>query len=314
MILTAVLPIFALILAGYGFARLRGFGGEAVALLNSYVVWLALPALLFDFLAEADWRTLNQPGFVVVFTLSMMATFALSMLLTPRIAGAPRPLGRRSLDGLTASYSNTAYMGIPLASGLLGPAGLAAAVIATILTVCALFAFSIALVEIDLNRGASPLAAVGRVAISVCKNPLVASPIVGALWALSGMPLPGALSAFCKMIGASATPVALVTIGMFLAQPSRPRTNSRGETAELGLAVALKLAVQPLLTLALLWTIPLARPYAAAALLLAALPTGTGPFMVAQLYGQEVALASRAILVSTLVSVLTIAAIAVWIV
>lgn len=312
MILATVLPIFALILAGFGFARWRGLGEEAVGLLNQYVVWVALPALLFDFLAEADWAKLNQPRFVLVFTGAMMATFALSMVLSPRVARQQRSLARRSLDALTAGYANAAYMGIPLASGLLGAAGLAAAVISALLTVCALFAFSIALVEIDLNRGHSPLAAIGKVGKSVLMNPLVASPIAGAIWGLAGVPLPGAVSAFCKMLGASATPVALVTIGMFLAQ--KREGGGRDAPAELTLAVVLKLAVQPLLTLALLAVIPLPAPYAAAALLLAALPTGTGPFMVAQLYRQEVALASRAILISTILSVLTISALAWWIV
>ncbi len=312
MIFSTVLPIFALILAGFGFARWRGLGEEAVGLLNQYVVWVALPALLFDFLAEADWAKLNQPRFVLVFTAAMMATFALSMVLSPRVAKQQRSLARRSLDALTAGYANTAYMGIPLASGLLGAAGLAAAIISALLTVCALFAFSIALVEIDLNRGHSSLAAIGKVGKSVLMNPLVASPIAGAIWALVGVPLPGAVSAFCKMLGASATPVALVTIGMFLAQ--QREGGGRDAPAELTLAVVLKLAVQPLLTLALLAVIPLPAPYAAAALLLAALPTGTGPFMVAQLYGQEVALASRAILISTILSVLTISVLALWIV
>ena len=309
MILNTILPIFALILAGFAFARLRGLGEEAVSLLNQYVVWVALPALLFDFLAEANWAALYQPAFVAVFTAAMMATFGVSMVLSPRVAGAPRTLARRSLDALTASYSNTAYMGIPLASGLLGPAGLAAAVIASLLTVCALFAFSIALVEVDISRGRSPLAAVKTVVRAVLANPLVASPLAGALWAVAGVPLPAAVSGFCKMLGASATPVALVTIGMFLAQ-----RRAGAEPKELALAVVLKLAVQPLLTLALLAAIPLTRPYAGAALLLAALPTGTGPFMVAQLYRQEVALASRAILLSTILSVVTISAMALWIV
>ena len=72
----------------------------------------------------------------------------------------------------------------------------------------------------------------------------------------------------------------------------------------------MKLVVQPLLTLAMLALVPLARPWGAAALLLAALPTGTGPFMVAQLYRQDVTLTARTILISTLLSVLSVTALA----
>lgn len=310
-VLATVLPIFALILAGYVFARARRLGEATVTILNSFVVWLALPALLFDFVAEADWVTLAQPRFTLVFTIGMLATFALSYLLTPlltpRIAGAPRSMARRSLDALTASYSNTAYMGIPIAHGLLGEAGLAAAVIASLLTVCALFAFSVIWVEVDLNRGGGLAATMAKVGGSVLRNPIVAAPVAGAAWALTGLAMPAPVHGLLTMLGGAATPVALVTIGVFLAQP-----RGRGEPVELGFAVLCKLLVQPLVTLAALAVLPLTRPYAAAALIIAALPTGTGPFMVAELYAQEVTLASRAILISTILSLASVSALAWW--
>ncbi|MCP3736083.1 AEC family transporter [Sphingomonas sp. RP10(2022)] len=306
-VLATILPIFALILAGFVFARARGLGDETVRILNTYVVWLALPALLFDFVAEADWATLAQPRFTLVFATGMLATFGLSYWASPRIASAPRSMTRRALDALTASYANTAYMGIPIAHGLLGEQGLAAAVIASLLTVCALFAFAVMWVEVDLDRGGSRSAMVARVGGSVLRNPIVAAPVAGAMWALTGFAMPEAATAFLTMLGGSATPVALVTIGVFLAQ-----RRGRGARTELGFAVACKLLVQPLVTLAALAVLPLTRPYAAAALIIAALPTGTGPFMVAELYRQEVMLTSRAILVSTLLSLVTVSAVAWW--
>ena len=198
-------------------------------------------------------------------------------------------------------------MGIPLASGLLGPTGLAAAVIASLLTVCALFALSIVFVEIDLAPAGKRAGSIGNVAWSVLKNPLVAAPIAGAAWAATDVSVPAPAATFLKLLGATASPVALVTIGMFLAQ-----RRGKGEPRELALAVVLKLVAQPLLALAALAAIPLAAPWAAAALLLSALPTGTGPFMVAQLYRQEVTLSARTTLVSTVLSVVTVTMLAWW--
>jgi predicted permease len=48
--------------------------------------------------------------------------------------------------------------------------------------------------------------------------------------------------------------------------------------------------------------------WAHTALLISALPIGTGPFMLAKLYNREAAVTSRAILVSTVVSLLTVSA------
>jgi predicted permease len=44
------------------------------------------------------------------------------------------------------------------------------------------------------------------------------------------------------------------------------------------------------------------------ATLLAALPTGTGPFMLAEFYNREAAVTSRVILISTVFSILTVSA------
>ncbi|MDE0878770.1 MAG: AEC family transporter [Sphingomonas bacterium] len=302
-VLGAVLPIFAIILAGYVFARMRQLGADAVTVLNAYVVWVALPALLFDFVAEADWATLAQPRFVLVFATSMLAIFGVSL-----ISGNQR-LARRSIDALAASYSNTAYLGIPLAGALLGPTGTAAAVIASLLTVCALFALSVMLVEIDLAPRVPVARRIGGVALSVVRNPLVAAPLAGGLWAVTGLAMPFAPQMFLKLLGQTASPVALVTIGVFLAQP-----RARSSAIDLGRAVCLKLVAQPLVTLALLLIFPLPRPWAAAALLIAALPTGTGPFMVAQLYAQDVTLTARTILVTTVLSVFSVTALAWWLV
>lgn len=51
----------------------------------------------------------------------------------------------------------------------------------------------------------------------------------------------------------------------------------------------------------------LARPLVRMAVLLSALPTGTGPFMLAGFYRREPAVASRTILFSTLASIGTLA-------
>lgn len=46
---------------------------------------------------------------------------------------------------------------------------------------------------------------------------------------------------------------------------------------------------------------------------MSALPIGTGPFMLAKMYGRDARLTSRAILVSTVASVLTVSLLVAWI-
>src|SRR4029077_16515445 len=108
----------------------------------------------------------------------------------------------------------------------------------------------------------------------------------------------------------------LVTIGLFLAQ-NRAAADDRGGAHHARVIfgiVALKMFVQPLVTGVLVFAVfDLPRPWSTAALLLSALPIGTGPFMLAKLYDRRAAVASRAILLSTLLSVVTISLLVAWI-
>nr|WP_237022510.1 AEC family transporter [Herbaspirillum frisingense] len=100
-----------------------------------------------------------------------------------------------------------------------------------------------------------------------------------------------------------------MSLGLFLAQPVQ-----RGEGAPVWLLVAFKLLLQPAVTAVLAyWILPLPRVWADSAVLLAAMPIGTGPFMLAELYQREVTAMSRAILISTTLSLPTIAVILAWI-
>src|SRR5262252_6758540 len=103
LVVEAVLPLFALILAGY-LCGWRGlFGPGATSALNLFVVWLALPALLFQALAEAHWSELDRPGFVAAIALGMLATFVPWVALA-RGRRRPTPLPDASIEALAASY------------------------------------------------------------------------------------------------------------------------------------------------------------------------------------------------------------------
>jgi len=124
---------------------------------------------------------------------------------------------------------------------------------------------------------------------------------LGAAWAMGGAPLPGPASQFLTLLGTAATPCALVSLGLFLAQKQEGRRDGT-----LGLVLA-KLLLQPLVTAFLAFRVfELPALWANSALLLSALPTGTGPFMLASFYGREGALVARVILLTTLGSLVTV--------
>src|SRR5690554_4089633 len=80
-IVNAVFPLFALILLGYLSARKRLLGPGSVDSLNKFVVWMALPALLFQAMAKITWQDINQPGYVAASGLAIAAVFGVSYFM-----------------------------------------------------------------------------------------------------------------------------------------------------------------------------------------------------------------------------------------
>jgi len=301
--LFVVLPVFALIFSGWGAFKLKILGPHAIAELNRFVVYLALPALLFDIMANTNGSELWQPGFIAVFLLSSAIAFALPFVV--RLRGK-LPLADTALDGLNAAYPNTGYMGIPLSMIAFGSGVLAATTISIIITVCVTFAFAIVLIEIGLQTEKKPLRLIWKVMRSLIRNPLLVAPALGAAASFLGLTIPAPAETFLKMLGGAASPCALVALGLFLAQPRKIERESVNAIAFL---VAVKLIVQPLATwLLAVYVFGLPSLLAQSAALLAALPTGTGPFMLAEHYRREATITSNVILYSTVLSILTLSA------
>ena len=309
IVVSAVLPIFALILAGYVCGRRNTFGPGATDSLNRFVVYLALPALLFLGAAHVTRATVGPPAFLIAFSAAMLACFALSFGLE-RLAG--HRIADCAIAGLGGGYANTGFMGIPLCLALFGERGLPPALMSSLLTISGLFALALMLIEFDLQSSPDLGRTLRRTGRALLANPLLASPLAGFALDLSGLPLPRPLLHFATLLGDAASPCALVTIGLFLSRRRQPGEQA-AEIGGIARQVAIKLLLQPALAGLIVWRWTNLPPvWAISAVLLAALPTGTGPFMLAKLYDREAASISGTILVSTLLSIVSITLLVAW--
>jgi hypothetical protein len=190
---------------------------------------------------------------------------------------------------------------------VLGPASRPYVVIAASLTLMLLFASAVILIEMARHQANGLLHAIGQAAKGTIRNPVVVSPLLGLLWWLTGWRLPLSLDNMLAMVGNSASPTALVAIGLFLAQ--RPLLAAVTNPFVIALS-AIKLLVHPALTaLIAIYMLRLPHSVALVAIMVAAMPTGTGPFMVTGFYARDGAVTSGTILLSTMVSIISIAAI-----
>ena len=298
-VLTIALPVFGLILAGFVTARLGGLRPAATEALNMFVVYLALPAVLFHAMAHINPADLAHPGLLAAFGGAIVVPFILSMGMS-RWSGVP--LGNSTIQALGATFSNVGYMGIPLCRMAFGDASLVPGVIIMVITACPQFAVAVSLLEADRPGRPGVRAIASRVSRALVRNPLLVAPVAGLAVALVGWELPVALDRFLLLLGAAATPCALVATGLMLSE-----TVERFQYLLVGRLVILKLLVKP----AVAWVIAfhlveMPPAWAETTVLMAALPTGAGAFILARLYGREAASTSGTILVSTILSFATL--------
>jgi len=303
-IFVTILPVFLMILAGYGARRLNVLPEGSGMLLTRFVTWIPLPALMFHIVATTDWHAVWDSDFVIASAGGSLIAFCTGMVL-----GRMRGLSAADIavDGLNASYSNAAYIGLPLFLLVLGPQSAPFVIIAATLTLMILFACAVILIELGHHRDLGALHAMRMATLGVLRNPVTIAPLAGLIWWTTGLGLTPSIERFTAMLGGAASPAALVAIGLFLAE--RPIAEAIRNPSVLKLAGA-KLLLHPLVTAAIAYPLLRMDPFPGAlAVAIAALPTGTGPFMVASFYARDGKVTSGTVLVTTLLSTLTLTAI-----
>lgn len=305
-ILNVVFPIFAIMAAGYAAGHFRLLGAASSEALNRFVYFIALPALFFVSMARVSLGEVFNLPFLGAYGGGAAATFVIAVAVAK--FAFPNRLGALGLAGLSAIFANTGYMGIPLLMLAFGEPGMLPAIISTILNGAVIMAFGIVLLELDVHQGKSALVVLRNVLGGVLRSPLVLSAAGGLMFSGLGLPLPQAVTAFCDILGASAGPCALFAIGLFMVGKSP----TAGMT-EVSWLVFLKLLIQPLITWWLAFHVFTMDPiWAAGALIQSALPTGALVFVLAQQYDIYVQRSTAAIMVSTVVSIVTLSALFVY--
>lgn len=299
-IVDVVLPIFAIILAGYLVGRRGLLGAASSEALNAFVYYVALPVLLFYAMARVKPATIFNLPFLGAYLGGGVVAFLLAYLVSRLLFRHRQAEG--ALFGMAAVFGNTGYMGIPLTLIAFGEEGQVLSIVATALQGLIWVPAVLILIEGDLQATGQPLARAARIARAVALNPMIAAPVVGILWSLGGLSMPTPFANFCSVLGAAAGPCALFALGLFLV--GKPVSEG---IAEVSAMVLFKLAVYPLVVAVIAFgVVDLAPRAAAIAVVLAALPAGANCFVLAQNYGTFVQRSSSAILFSTALAVATV--------
>ena len=300
LILDIILPVFGLVILGFGAAKAKWFDEGAIRGLSLFVFNFAIPIMLFRTLARVELPETIEWGFLLSYFLGALTVFGLGMASAGLLFG--RPLEAQGAAGLTAGYSNTVLLGIPLILTAFGDAAALPVFLLVAFHSMLLFPTATAVIEAGRGRGAGlrrlPLVTVAGMA----KNPIMAGLALGLLFNLLDLGIPGPIDAIAETLGQAALPCATFAMGASLAQ-----YRIAGSLAESAVLIGLKIFIHPLLVWLLATRVFDVEPlWATVAVVMAALPSGVNAYLFAERYGTGVAQAATAVLVSTGITIGTL--------
>ena len=312
-VLRVTFPFFALVLCGYLAARRQMLPFEAIPGLNGFVLYFALPCMLFRFGASTPIAQLLDASafFMYLFCALVMVAFVVAVTLNQRIGWNDAAFG-----ALVGAFPNTGFMGVPLLVALLGTAAAGPAIVTIVIDMVITTSLCIALSRLD-GAGQNGVGNAAKNALlGMTKNPMPWAILLGTLCSAFQVTLPGPVEKTVALLADSASPVALFTIGAVLARSQKISHHSQHGplTWKDYVPVALiKLFLHPLLVLAVgLAVISMGVPIDVFALkvmvLVAALPSASNVSMLAERFDADNGRIARIILVSTAAAFLTFSA------
>ena len=312
-ILQVTFPFFALVLAGYVAAQRRLLPLDAIAGLNSFVLFFALPCMLYRFGAGTPIVQLLDATLFLTYLLCalLMVGFAIAISLNARIRWNDAAFG-----ALVAAFPNTGFMGVPLLVALLGNAAAGPAIVTILCDMVITTSLCIALSRLDGADEHGAAKAAQRALRGVLTNPMPWAILLGALASAFEFELIGPVGKTVGLLADAASPVALFTIGAVLAR-SQIQVRESGHPPillrdYLPIAVT-KLVVHPLLVLLVLltaqqWGLALERFTIVSVVLVAALPSASNVALLSERFAADTGRIARIILVTTAAAFLTFSA------
>jgi malonate transporter and related proteins len=299
-ILTTVLPVFGMIVLGYGFTKARVFDAIAGKGITLFVFNVAIPALLFKTVATMEPQQSAPWGLWIAFFGGLAITWLVMAFVSRFFDGLSVSGGAAA--SMAAGFGNLALLGTPLALAHFGQA--VAIPLGMILSIHAPILWFAAMLHRELARHSGSLS-LGRTAkelfLSLATNAIVLALIAGSLWRATEFGLHPIVGSMLDMLADASIPTALFALGVSLAGYSL-----RGAWTGMFAIMATKMVLMPILVFILVrYTVDVPPLWAKVAVLFAAMPTGANAFLFAHRNEEAVAEVSGAIALGTGLAAIT---------
>lgn len=299
MLIEIILPLSLLLALGYSCIRFEILSPALLPHLSQFVIKISLPAFLVVALASKDLQAIWQPIYMAAYGLGSLIIFALTLLyFRYRLK---RGMTQASLFAMGASMSNTGFIGSAVLTLLLESHAAVYLSLTLIIENLCIVACTLILAEGAQQQQSSWWRLYAQTLLKLVKNPVIIAIILGMLCAAFKLHLPDFLTQTLRLLGQTASPLALFIIGAGLVGLSFGQLNRDSVVL-----VAIKLILMPITIFALFYLFSAPQEMRYAGTLLAVLPMPVAFVIFADQYGMK-AQAVAPLMLSTLVGFLLLA-------
>ena len=289
-----VVPIFLLMLTGYILKALKIADKKGFDTVIKLVFKAFLPTLLFYNLYKTESADVVNPklimfsvvGTLIVFTIGYFAV----MLIT-------KDNSKRGVMLQGFFRSNYAILGIPVIEYICQgkQSGLSSIMVAVVVPV-----FNVlAVVCLERFRNGKP--GIGKLFKGIITNPLIIGCMLGLVFYLTGIKLPGVVEKAVSDVAKIASPLAIIVLGA-----SFNFSSLRGCVRELGITVAARLVIVPAIAIFFAVLMGFSGEALACILIAFGAPVAVSSFSMAQQMGGDENLAAQVVVLSSVLCLFTL--------
>lgn len=294
--LNATIPIFLMMLLGMLFRKLGWMDEVFAAKMNKFVFLVPLPVLLFEQLATVDFSEVWD----IKFILFCFVVTAISITISTLIS---LPWKDRSIKGefIQATYrSSAALLGIAFIQNIYGTVGMAPLMIIGSVPLYNIMAV-VVLSVFKPGNNSFDKALVKKTLKGIATNPIIIGIVAGFVWSALKLPMPLILHKTVSSIGATATPMGLMSMGATFEM--KKATSKMKPTL---VAVFMKLVGFCAIFLPMAALLGFRNEELIAILVMLGSATTVSCFVMARNMGHEGTLSSGVIMMTTLLSAFTL--------
>ena len=290
LIIETLAPLMFLVLLG-SILKITIADDSWTAVLNKLAIYLLFPALIFSGMIKVKLESIDDFSF-------LYGNFILLVLIIASLYFGLKALGfKKSIVNtyvISVFFGNVGYLGFPILSSLIpGAEGLVSMHVA--LYTLILFTFGIGVLEFSVHKKLS-----SKILLDALKNPLLLAVIFSIVILATDTTLPFVVSKTVDLLAGGATPIILISLGIFLAR-ELPKVRYEHVVGLIGL----KLLVMPTIFL-LYFFLAGQTEVLAISVLEAGMPMAITPFILAELYPMEREIIAIGIVVSCILSIFTL--------